>query len=250
MRYMGGKFRQSKAIVECLRPVVNPETVYVEPFCGGMWSATRVIRDLHPKVSILNDINKPLMLMWEKCIKEGVDWLPIDQPFVEAEHKKYKLTQDMNDPLTAWYGIACSFGGSWFGTVARNSKGDHTYGYSGQRKSTYGKVEILRSANLLLYNYDYQQLSIPDDSVVYCDPPYEGRFKGHCFDTFNYQEFWQWVRDLSKRCFVLTSCFECPDDFSSVYEWGNTIISHLNSTNRTSATEQAKNTNEKLVILK
>jgi hypothetical protein len=127
MRYMGGKFRQSKAIVQCLRPYFNENTMYVEPFCGGMWSACRVIDELHPKSVILNDINKPLMLLWDKCIKDGVDWLPTDSEVVEREYQNYRLVQDENDPLTAWYGIALSFGGKWFGGVARNSKDDHTH---------------------------------------------------------------------------------------------------------------------------
>lgn len=243
MRYMGGKFRQSKAIVECLRPVVNPETVYVEPFCGGMWSATRVIRDLHPKVSILNDINKPLMMLWEKCIEEGTDWLPTDQQTIEDNYQRYKREQNMNDPLTAWYGIALSFGGKWFGGVARNSRDDHAYGYLGQKKSMHGKVGILQSSNVITWNIDYQQLQIPDGSVVYCDPPYEGRTKAHNFQGFDYPEFWQWVRDLSKRCFVITSCFECPDDFRSIYEWGDTVVRHH-------ASKGIDGTNEKLVVYK
>lgn len=49
MQYMGGKFRQSKAIVEVLRPYVTTDTIYVEPFCGGLNSAARIAKDLKPK---------------------------------------------------------------------------------------------------------------------------------------------------------------------------------------------------------
>ena len=243
MRYMGGKFRQSKAIVECLRPVVNPETVYVEPFCGGMWSATRVIRDLHPKVSILNDVNKPLMMLWDKCIKEGVDWLPVDAQTIEREYPIYKQIQDKDNPLTAWYGIALSFGGKWFGGVARHTKGCVEDNYVSERKSMYSKIDILQSSNVILRNLDYQQLSIPDDSVVYCDPPYEGRTKAHNFQGFDYIKFWDWVRELSQRCYVFTSCFDCPSDFRPIHQWGDTVVRHHDS-------KGTDGTNEKLVILK
>lgn len=237
MRYMGGKFRQSKAIVECLRPVVNPETVYVEPFCGAMWSAARVIRELHPGMVILNDVNKPLMLLWQKCLLEGTLWLPTDLKEIEDNYQRIKHAQDMNNPLTAWYGNALSFGGKWFGGVART---DHV----GQIKVMDTKTEALKSVpKIRLSNLSYLMTTIPDDSVVYCDPPYENRVKAHNFQGFDYPEFWQWVRDLSKRCFVLTSCFECPDDFGSVYEWGDTVVRHLNS-------RGSDGTNEKLVIYK
>lgn len=226
MRYMGGKFRQSKAIVECLRLYVNENTVYVEPFCGGMWSATQVIKELNPKECILNDINKPLMLLWAKCIKDGVDWLPVDQTTVENEYQKYRKAQDDNNPLTAWYGIALSFGGKWFGGVARNSRINNDKGYESQRRSTNKKVEILKNSRVKFMAGSYDNMEIPDGAVVYCDPPYEGRTKAHHFEKFDYDKFWQWVRDLSKRCVVFTSCFDCPSDFETVYAWGDTVVRH------------------------
>lgn len=240
MRYMGGKFRQSKAICQVLKPFVNKNTIYVEPFCGGMWSAARVARELHPKEMILNDINKPLMLLWEKCLEDGCDWLPVDAEQVEREYSKYRTTRDNNDPLTAWYGIALSFGGKWFGGVARNSRGDHSHGYLAEQKSMRRKVDSLRTVKTEMRSGSYKDLEIPDEAVVYLDPPYEGRTKAHHFDKFDYDEFWQWVRELSKRCTVFTSCFDCPADFETVYEWGDTVVRHLNS-------KGTDGTNERLV---
>lgn len=242
MRYMGGKFRQSKAIVEVLRPYVTSDTVYVEPFCGGMWSAVRVARELHPKEMILNDINKPLMLLWEKCLKEGCDWLPTDAELTEREYPRYKSIQDDDDPLTAWYGIALSFGGKWFGGLARgrNNKGTRRNYAEESVKSTKRAVDILNCLNVDLYIGSYKDLTIPDNAVVYLDPPYEGRTKAHYFDAFDYEKFWQWVRELSKRCTVFTSCFDCPADFDAVYEWGDTVVRHLNG-------KGTDGTNERLV---
>lgn len=244
MRYMGGKFRQSKAICQVLKPYVCSNTVYVEPFCGGMWSAARVARELHPEKMVLNDINKSLMLLWEKCLKNGCDWLPVDAEQIENEYPKYKLTQDENNPLTAWYGVALSFGGKWFGGVARVKKLDakHPYGanYEYCRASTQKKVDSLQMVETEMHTGSYKGLEIPDGAVVYCDPPYEGRTKAHHFDDFNYDEFWEWVRDLSKRCIVFTSCFDCPADFETVYEWGDTVVRHLNS-------RGSDGTNERLV---
>lgn len=237
---MGGKFRQSKAIVEVLRPYVTSDTVYVEPFCGGMWSAARVARELHPKEVILNDINKPLMLLWEKCLREGCEWLPTDSDTIEREYKGYKARQDENDPLTAWYGITLSFGGKWFGGVARNSRIRENDGYESQRNSTESKVDSLSKVNTDLHIGSYKDLTVPDNAVVYLDPPYEGRTKAHHFDLFNYNEFWDYVRELSKRCTVFTSCFDCPKDFETIYEWGDTVVRHLNS-------KGTDGTNERLV---
>jgi DNA adenine methylase len=240
MWYMGGKFRQSKAICEVLRPYITPDTVYVEPFCGGMWSAVRVAKELKPSLMILNDINKPLMLLWKKCLAEGCDWLPVDAEQVEREYPKYRAVQDENDPLTAWYGIALSFGGKWFGGVARHTKGRQETTYEAERKFTYKKIDSLRTVETELYTGHYKDLEIPDNAVVYLDPPYEGRTKAHHFDSFNYNEFWEWVRELSRRCTVFTSCFDCPEDFEVVYNWGDTVVRHH-------ASKGSDGTNEKLV---
>lgn len=224
---MGGKFRQSKAIVEVLRHHVTSDTIYVEPFCGGMWSAARVARELHPRRMILNDINKPLMLLWEKCLEDGCDWLPVDAGQVEREYPKYRTVQDDNDPLTAWYGIALSFGGKWFGGVARNGKIETWRDmHEPEKRSTQKKVDSLRTVKTELHTGSYKDLEIPNEAVVYLDPPYEGRTKAHHFDSFNYDEFWDYVRELSKRCIVFTLCFDCPPDFETVYAWGDTVVRH------------------------
>lgn len=239
MQYMGGKFRQSKAICQVLKPYINEDTVYVEPFCGAMWSAARVAKELKPGLMILNDINRPLMLLWEKCLEEGCDWLPVDAEQVEREYQKYRIIQDENDPLTAWYGTALSFGGKWFGGVARDRRGKTNFGIKGV-KSMGKKIDSLRMVETELKTGSYKDLEIPSGAVVYLDPPYEGRTKAHHFDKFDYNEFWQWVRELSKRCIVFTSCFDCPSDFETIYEWGDTVVRHLNS-------KGTDGTNERLV---
>lgn len=238
MRYMGGKFRQSKAICQVLKPFINEGTVYVEPFCGGMWSAARVARELHPKKMILNDINNPLMLLWDKCLKEGCDWLP-RCPTLE-EYNKYKQEQPEDDPLTAYYGFGFSFGGAYYTSYIKpgtSHNGD-------QVKSVKKKVDSISQVNVDLHMGSYKDLVIPDNAVVYLDPPYEGRTKAHHFDKFDYNEFWQWVRELSKRCIVFTSCFNCPADFETVYEWGDTVHRYTNGKRETEYTD---GTNEKLV---
>lgn len=217
MQYMGGKFRQSREICHVLWPYILPNTVYVEPFCGGMWSAARVAKELKPGIMILNDINKPLMLLWEKCMKDGVEWLP-DYPDAEM-YQWYKEHHPDNDPLTAYIGFGFSFGGAWFSTYIKpgtSHNGD-------QKKSIYNKIRWLRTANVKLFNTDYINLSIPDRAVVYLDPPYENRTKAHPFGEFDYGVFWDYVRDLSKRCTVFTSCYECPEDFYTIVTWGDTV---------------------------
>lgn len=239
MWYMGGKYRQRKAIVEALRPYAHEGFTYVEPFCGAMWSAAAVCDRLRPGRAILNDINRPLIALWRRVLDEGVDWLPTDMGEIEANYQYYKHDAPDDDPLKAWYGIACSFGGKWFGGVARcKDKTD----FKPQVRSTARKADVLRPYHPELSCGSYKELPVPDEAVVYCDPPYQGRVKAHYFETFDYDEFWQWVRDLSSRCTVFTSCFECPGDFVTVHSWGDTVVRHNHG-------KGPDGTCEKLVVL-
>lgn len=95
--------------------------------------------------------------------------------------------------------------------------------------------------NLNLHCGSYTDLCVPSGAVVYLDPPYEGRTKAHHFDSFNYNEFWDYARELSKRCIVFTSCFDCPPDFETVYSWGDTVVRHH-------ASKGSDGTCEKLVV--
>lgn len=234
MRYMGGKFRQSKAIVQCLKPYFNDNTVYVEPFAGGLNSAARVARELHPRRMILNDDNQSLILMHEKCYKEGVDWLPLDVS--RDTFNKYKATQPMDDPLTAWIGIGYCLMSDWYHSYA-------PYVAEGTKRGHERCMQWLRCCDDVAFTCsDYRNFSIPDDAVVYCDPPYDA--KG-CYHNkqFDISTFWQWARDLSKRCTVFVSCFSYPPDFEEVHSWGDTVsIKH-----RKTGAEKRRVENERLV---
>jgi len=214
MRYMGGKFRQSKAICQVLKPHITSETIYVEPFCGGLNSAARVAKDLSPRTILLNDANESLILMHEKCYTEGTDWLPLD---VSREtFNEYKAKQPEDDPLTAWIGIGYCLLPDWFHSyapyAAKSAKNGHTRCINWLRNCT----------NIQFSHGDYRDMSIPDKSVVYLDPPYDSK-GGYHNKQFDIPEFWEWARELSKRCTVFTSCFNCPVDFEIIHEWGNTV---------------------------
>lgn len=86
--------------------------------------------------------------------------------------------------------------------------------------------------NLRCYNLDYNLLTdmIPDNSVVYLDPPYKGTFdysdsgSGGCMlntGCFNTEEFLDWAYDIGKRYPTFISEYNIDDDrFTLVDEWG------------------------------
>lgn len=63
---------------------------------------------------------------------------------------------------------------------------------------------------------DYHDVEIPDDAVVYCDPPYVNT-TGYTVGQFDTNEFWDYMRQLSKRCDVYISEESAPDDFECIW---------------------------------
>ena len=87
------------------------------------------------------------------------------------------------------------------------------------------------SHNLQCYNLDYHLLTdmIPDNSVVYLDPPYKGTFdylentSGGCASNtggFNTEEFLDWAYNIGKRCPTFISEYNIDDSrFTLVDAW-------------------------------
>ena len=248
MRYMGGKCRQSRAISDVLRRDNGGGFAYCEPFAGGMGSASRVITDLNPSRVLLSDVSVPLITMWRALVDGSVE-LPCT--VTDDDYKWYKDHQsDTDDPLLAWFGHGISFGGKWFGGMARHTRGKRdSYDVTSEVRSTMRRVDVLRGApNVEIVQADYRHI-VPDlhGWVVYCDPPYEGGTKAHLHScaNFDYNEFWDVMRNLSKHNQVYVSCFVCPPDFVPVYQWGDTVVRHHQFGNI-----ENSSVNEKLVIFR
>ena len=86
--------------------------------------------------------------------------------------------------------------------------------------------------NLHCYNLDYRLLAdiIPDNSVVYLDPPYKGTFdysentsgsRTSNTGCFNTEEFLDWVYEIGRKYPTFISEYNIDDDrFTLVDEWG------------------------------
>ena len=64
---------------------------------------------------------------------------------------------------------------------------------------------------------DYKDLQIPEESIIYCDPPYMGT-AGYA-KGLNHDEFWQWCRErVYDGHKVYVSEYQAPDDFIKIWE--------------------------------
>lgn len=125
-----------------------------------------------------------------------------------------------------WYfgaiGFLASYNGRWFDGGYAASGYEKTK--NGQRYRDYyreSKDNLLKQApNLKDIQFtcaDYRAIKVTD-SLIYCDPPYANTKQFDISKDFNYEDFWQTMREWSKYNIVYISELQAPDDFECVWE--------------------------------
>lgn len=223
MRYLGGKFRQSKAIVAAVETIDPDFEVYVEPFCGAMWSATAMIKRFPERRYYFSDCHPALMTMW----RAGLDgWEPPPpEEMTEELYFRYREERPVNDPMTGYLGFAWAFGGEYFGTPARGSDGV----FKGSYASTVRKIRILRQADVTLSCCSYERVKLPKGAMVYLDPPYSyGRTPQASENgSFDRPAFIRYAEAAAERgAHVLSSEFVNDAGWPVVHDWGDTVVRH------------------------
>jgi site-specific DNA-adenine methylase len=126
------------------------------------------------------------------------------------------------DYVVAHCGFNATFGAKWFGGFARKRKNGW------DRDCVCGKNLLLKQENglkgVILSCCSYYKLEIPDNSIIYCDPPYENTTKYK--DKFNHSEFWDWCRKKRNEGHkIFISEYNAPNDFICL--WQKEIVSSL-----------------------
>lgn len=224
MRYMGGKSRIAKDIAAILNQYTKDKP-FVSLFCGSCAIESKVETD----TKILNDAH-PYLIALYKALQNGYelpDSISREQYYWIKEHK------DADPALTGFVGFGCSFGGKWFGGYASNRGGTN---YAEQSKRSMLHV-FDGLSNAEFYNLDYRAVPIPDNAVIYCDPPYANT-KGYSTGKFNSDEFWDYVRGLSSTHKVFVSEEHAPKDFECIWEKKCTRTIDRNKNNQPSKIER------------
>ncbi|WP_099116074.1 DNA adenine methylase [Xenorhabdus miraniensis] len=223
---MGSKSRIAKYIAPFILEHVTTDTVYVEPFAGGM-NMVSYINTKHAGPVIAADNHEYLIEMWRALLS---GWQP---PESVSRERYYTIKNNKAEVphLTGWAGFNCSYSGKWFDGYAgiTQTKSGYFRDYQSEAINNIQR-QVLDLDGVQLLCADYKELNIPDGAVVYCDPPYANTRQYR--DAFNTAEFWEWVRELSGRCTVLISEYTAPDDFDCI--WSREITSGISGTKTTS----------------
>jgi len=213
MKYMGSKQRIAKEILTIMLKDRKENQYWVEPFVGGA-----NVLDKVDGLRIGADIHKYLIAFLDKVSK---GWLP-SETFTENDYILIRNNKESFDPAIVGYvGFALSYGGKWFGGWRRDSIGKRDYVQEAY-KNLLKQAEKLKDVCFVCSSYE--KLNIPENSVIYCDPPYKNTTEYS--NTFDHDLFWKWCNDkVLEGHKVFVSEYEAPEDWQCV--WQKEITSSL-----------------------
>lgn len=214
LKYMGSKNRISKHILPIMLRERKPDQWWVEPFVGG----GNMIDKVKGK-RLGSDIN-PYVIEALISIRDHVSDLPKNKKeFTENDYMKLKDSDVYK--YKGYAGFSFSYGAKWLGGWRRDNSNKRDYVNESYRNAL-KQSSLIQGVEFL--NKDYLYLKIPDNSLIYCDPPYKGT-TGYR-KNFDHERFWQWCRDMA-NCgnVIFISEYNAPKDFKCV--WCKEIVSSL-----------------------
>ena len=223
MKYMGSKARIAKYILPIILKDRKPNQYYVEPFVGGANMIDKVCG-----LRIGADTN-PYVILALQLIRDDVKSIP--NVITEDMYRDMQKNKTL-DGLTGFTSFAMSFGGKFFGGYRRDKAGSNGCLENMKTQTRRSKQDAIRQSvrlkDVLFIHSSYDELEIPDNSIIYCDPPYENTTSYK--DKFNHSKFWQWCRDMANKGHkVFISEYNAPDDFECIKEIKTKTVLNKNS---------------------
>lgn len=177
--------------------------------CGG----ANIIDKVNCDNKIGYDVHKELVALLN-YIKVNDD---IPEIITEEEYEKVKNNKENYED---WYvglvGFCSTFGAKYFGGYARSKK-DKFNGEKSYLAIKNLKKQSVNFKNITFECKDFRKIKNIKNHVIYCDPPYRNTTK-YKTETFPYEEFYDWCRQMSKDNTVLISEYWMPDDFECIWK--------------------------------
>lgn len=217
--YGGGKARLGKEIYKAIIEIEEKKEwksdVYFEPFCGMLGVAKHFSPFNDYKKIILSDVNKDIVLLWNK-LKRGGWTLP--EACTRDEYEKFKYSK-RHTAERGFYGVSCAYSGIFFaGYRTKSTSGQNFFKASRKNITETGELLHRHSRKIKIINSSYLKFE-PKGMTIYCDPPYQdNRFNIEHFNDFDSKLFWDTMRKWSKDNLVIISEYKAPKDFKCVWE--------------------------------
>ena len=210
MRYMGGKHRLAKHLLNVMLP--SHEGAWIEPFVGSASVIAHVPQEYQ---RIGSDLN-PYLIDLHRALQSG--WVPPTN-LTNEEWRAIRDHKDHYDPaLVAFAGFGCSYGARWFEGYARSPKSPTT----NHAAATARNLEHMRPllAGIDFRHGSYDELVLPSPpGTIYADPPYAGTKPYSGLPKFNHGRFWRWATLQARRGYkVYVSEFTAPEGWECIWE--------------------------------
>lgn len=234
MKYMGSKSRIKKYIVPILQKLIDDNSIemYIETMVGG----ANIIDSIKCKNRIANDLSTPLIEMW-KGLQKGYT-LPAN---VDKELYSEVRANQNTGKYPMWYvgtiGYLASYNGRYFdGGYAKPTmeKGKLRNYYQECKRNIEKQLPLLK--DVIFTNKDYKDMKHIKNTLIYADIPYENTKQYLVSKYFDYNYFWDWVREFSKHNIVVVSELQAPNDFVCI--WEQDVLRSIKAKDKRLATEK------------
>lgn len=208
MRYQGSKARIAAELYDAISADLSQHRPldgsfgyrWVEPFVGAGGMLTEAIKRDDFTTYLALDNNYWLVDLL-RFLPRCLDWLPdeVDEDMYQTAKQQ---AQSMHPEYSGLYhpsvvgfiGVACSWGGKWFGGYARGE--GRNWAAEGKRALA-KKAEYLQRATFHCDDYCTSGWDQGTNAVAYLDPPYKGTL-GYG-EPFDHSQFWQKAQRFAER---------------------------------------------------
>lgn len=213
MVYQGSKSRYSKYIIPILQEYIDKNNIaaFVDMCCGGC----NIIDKIRCDRKIAVDNNPYLIALFEYGLRDLNPVFP--EAVTKEEWDRVKANPDNCPWLTGMYAFFCSYSARGFngGFCCNPSYGDKEY--QSRKKNFLKQLPALQGVEFYCVDILHCESYPIKKALIYADPPYKNTKKYDTSKNFDYDKFWNLVRDLSKDNIVIVSEQEAPEDFESIW---------------------------------
>lgn len=238
--WAGGKSKLLKQYSPLI-PDLNNVSSYVEPFFGG-GALFAAIKSGTPELpGMVNDINSELIgllnktksdynnfvshlhILEEEYLSINVLNKELRKEYFYKKRKEYWSLPEGETKTVAllYFLMKTAFNGIWQGCKESNGRFGTPAGLMTQTDKVfdYDRIKTWNDAlqNTAIFSGSYEQLEIPENSWIYCDPPYRDSFTTYSldFDDSHQLDLIKWCRKMHKEkgCTVWLANREANDNF-------------------------------------
>lgn len=221
--YMGNKSRLLDKIHNLLHQLDIPDSdTFVDLFCGGGSVGYSMVSEYHN--IIMNDLDSGLINL-HKTMRDHPERILL---FAKIEPSKEEFNfaklgmSDYDTYIRQIYSFSTNGKAYLWGEERLNTPKEELYRQRSEPRERHRHLEDVMlmygryEPNITFTNLSYEQVEIPSNAIVYCDPPYKGTAE-YNVGEFDSDAFYDWCRSCPN--IVLISEYDMPDDFILLEEW-------------------------------